>query len=100
MTCVNIWIQDTLRISAILIQCVELGVKIWNTDMMIALIFISLMMNLAGKTVEDPARCRYAYSCDGYNQDRDDIAASAMAVALFDKHGIADRLAVRRNFLS
>jgi hypothetical protein len=35
---------------------------------------------------------RYGYSADGYNQDRDDVAGSAMTVALFDKSGLADRL--------
>ena len=35
---------------------------------------------------------RYAYSADGYNQDRDDIAGSAMVVALFDRVGWGDRL--------
>ncbi|MBE0654669.1 MAG: hypothetical protein IH594_12770 [Bacteroidales bacterium] len=34
----------------------------------------------------------YAYSCDGYNQDRDDIAASAMTLAIFDRAGLADRI--------
>ena len=37
-------------------------------------------------------RYRYAYSADGYNQDRDDIAGSAMVVALFDRLGWGDRL--------
>ena len=37
-------------------------------------------------------RYRYAYSADGYNQDRDDVAGSAMAVALFDRVGWGDRL--------
>jgi hypothetical protein len=36
---------------------------------------------------------RYTYSSDGYNQDRDDIAASAMTLALLDKAGLADKLA-------
>ncbi|QDU90687.1 hypothetical protein Pla175_40960 [Pirellulimonas nuda] len=36
---------------------------------------------------------RYAYSADGYNQDRDDVAGSAMAVAIFDRAGKADRIA-------
>jgi len=35
---------------------------------------------------------RYAYSCDGYNQDRDDVAASALTLALLDRAGRADRL--------
>ena len=35
---------------------------------------------------------RYAYSADGYNQDRDDVAGSAMVVALFDRIGWGDRL--------
>ncbi len=35
---------------------------------------------------------RYAYSCDGYNQDRDDVAASAMTLALFDRVGMTDRI--------
>ncbi len=35
---------------------------------------------------------RYAYSCDGYNQDRDDIAGSAMTLAIFDRAGLADRI--------
>lgn len=38
------------------------------------------------------ANYKYAYSCDGYNQDRDDIAASAMTLAIFDKIGLADRI--------
>ena len=33
-----------------------------------------------------------AYTCDGYNQDRDDIAASAMTLAIFDRVGLADRV--------
>ncbi len=33
-----------------------------------------------------------AYSCDGYNQDRDDIAASAMTLAIFDRAGLAGRI--------
>lgn len=43
--------------------------------------------------MDDPAKYRYAYSADGYNQDRDDVAGSAMAVALFDKAGLSDRVA-------
>lgn len=35
---------------------------------------------------------QYAYSCDGYNQDRDDIAASAMTLAIFDRVGLANRI--------
>jgi len=35
---------------------------------------------------------RYAYSDDGYNQDRDDVAGSAMVVAIFDRLGWGDRL--------
>lgn len=34
----------------------------------------------------------YAYSCDGFNQDRDDVAASAMTLAIFDRLGMADRI--------
>lgn len=40
---------------------------------------------------------RYTYSSDGYNQDRDDIAASAMTLALLDRAGLADKL-VHFNF--
>ncbi len=36
---------------------------------------------------------KYAYSCDGFNQDRDDVAASAMTLALFDRVGLSDRIA-------
>jgi hypothetical protein len=36
--------------------------------------------------------CRYAYSADGFNQDRDDVAGSAMTLALFDRAGIADQI--------
>jgi len=46
----------------------------------------------AAQKIDDPARYRYAYSADGFNQDRDDIAASAMTLALFDKAGLSDRL--------
>lgn len=35
---------------------------------------------------------RYAYSADGFNQDRDDVAGSAMALGLFDKAGFSDRI--------
>lgn len=34
----------------------------------------------------------YAYSCDGFNQDRDDVAGSAMTLALFDRAGLSDRI--------
>jgi hypothetical protein len=37
-------------------------------------------------------RYRYAYSCDGYNQDRDDVAGSAMVIAIFDRAGLATNL--------
>ena len=40
----------------------------------------------------DIENCNFAYSADGFNQDRDDIAGSAMAVALFDRAGMADRI--------
>jgi hypothetical protein len=42
--------------------------------------------------IPEARRFRYGYSADGYNQDRDDVAASAMALALLDKSGLADRL--------
>jgi hypothetical protein len=34
----------------------------------------------------------YAYSCDGFNQDRDDVAASAMTLAIFDRLNLAHRI--------
>jgi hypothetical protein len=40
----------------------------------------------------DRLEYRYAYSADGYNQDRDDVAGSAMVVALFDRIDWGDRL--------
>lgn len=46
----------------------------------------------ASEASSDGLRYRYAYSADGYNQDRDDVAGSAMVVALFDRMGWGDRL--------
>lgn len=42
--------------------------------------------------IDAPSHFRYAYSADGFNQDRDDVAGSAMAIALFDKAGLSDRI--------
>lgn len=35
---------------------------------------------------------KYAYSCDGFNQDRDDVAGSAMTLAIFDKLKMSKQL--------
>lgn len=35
---------------------------------------------------------KYAYSCDGFNQDRDDVAASAMTLAIFDRLNMSKQL--------
>lgn len=43
-------------------------------------------------TLSPSGNYHYAYSADGYNQDRDDVAASAMTLALFDRAGLADRI--------
>ncbi len=43
-------------------------------------------------TPNDLSGVRFAYSADGYNQDRDDVAGSAMVVALFDRAGFGDQL--------
>lgn len=40
----------------------------------------------------ETCQIRYAYSADGYNQDRDDVAGSAMALALFDRAGLGTQL--------
>ena len=38
------------------------------------------------------SKIRFAYSADGFNQDRDDVAGSAMSLALFDRAGFQDQL--------
>ncbi len=48
--------------------------------------------NSVALSAEDGQHFRYAYSADGYNQDRDDVAGSAMALALFDRLGWRERL--------
>ncbi len=57
--------------------------------MVVALTVISSISN--AQETKTP-NYNYAYSCDGYNQDRDDIAASAMTLAIFDRVGLADRI--------
>ncbi len=58
------------------------------------LLILGLLINgTAGEIqAKQKVRYRYAYSCDGYNQDRDDVAASAMTLALFDRAGIAEQI--------
>jgi hypothetical protein len=57
--------------------------------MVVAFAVMSALTSAQNKKTPD---YRYAYSCDGYNQDRDDIAASAMTLAIFDRVGLADRI--------
>ncbi len=58
------------------------------------LFFVSLVTEISfGQKIDNARKYRYAYSTDGFNQDRDDVAGSAMAVALFDKAGLSDRVA-------
>ncbi len=40
----------------------------------------------------DWSKIRFAYSADGFNQDRDDVAGSAMSLALFDRGGFHKQL--------
>jgi len=47
---------------------------------------------IQAQEITESRKTRYAYSSDGYNQDRDDVAGSAMALALFDRAGIADQI--------
>jgi hypothetical protein len=53
--------------------------------------FAGILSNVEAQKKET-VNYRYAYSCDGYNQDRDDIAASAMTIAIIDRLGLADRI--------
>jgi len=57
--------------------------------MVVALVVISVISSAQKIKTQN---YRYAYSCDGFNQDRDDVAASAMTLALFDRNGLADRI--------
>lgn len=59
--------------------------------LLLALATIAALWPASSVQAAEP-RYRYAYACDGFNQDRDDIAASAMTVALFDKAGLTKRL--------
>ncbi len=54
-------------------------------------VFVGVLANVEAQKKET-VNYRYAYSCDGYNQDRDDVAGSAMTLALFDRAGLADRI--------
>ncbi len=58
------------------------------------LLIIVLFLNGVSEGIQakEKVKYRYAYSCDGFNQDRDDIAASAMTLALFDRAGLAGRI--------
>jgi hypothetical protein len=57
-------------------------------------LFIVFFLNgiAGGIQAKEKVKYRYAYSCDGFNQDRDDVAASAMTLALFDRAGLSDRI--------
>lgn len=56
------------------------------------LVFALPLSMIYAEGLGDPFKSRYAYSCDGFNQDRDDIAASAMTLALFDRAGLSHKL--------
>ena len=71
----------------------------FGLHVLLAIILLNAISFSNGATHSTPVanatgglRYRYAYSADGYNQDRDDVAGSAMVVALFDRIGWGDRL--------
>ncbi|MGB5822382.1 MAG: hypothetical protein WBG90_23060, partial [Saonia sp.] len=65
-------------------KCVKLHILFYFLCLLSAVCF--------GQKIDNQARYNYAYSCDGFNQDRDDVAASAMTLAVFDRVGLADRI--------
>lgn len=72
-------------------QTTDFAFKAILNTALLALVLTSHAQNLPGfgsKTI----KFNYAYSCDGFNQDRDDVAASGMTLAIFDKLGLADRI--------
>ena len=65
-------------------------------NIVISLSLVSTLFGYSGTSQEldeQSSNYTYAYSCDGYNQDRDDIAASAMTLAIFDRMDLSDRIA-------
>lgn len=60
----------------------------------VALLVMAITVNAQDRRVIDTKKnnFKYAYSCDGFNQDRDDIAASAMTLAIFDRLVMSDKI--------
>lgn len=61
-----------------------------NLIAILMVLVLTMISSISSAQKTKTPNYNYAYSCDGYNQDRDDIAASAMTLAIFDRVGLAD----------